>query len=121
MNKNFHIWARVLLGSAAIAAGFGAVVMLLWNALLPQIFGIASINFWQALGLLALCRMLFGGFGGDGRMFAGKGGHHKNRIREKWQNMSDEERREFIKDRHFGHGHGFGRDFFDREEPEKKD
>ena len=39
-------------------AGFSAITMLLWNALLPDIFGIASINFWQALGLLALIRIL---------------------------------------------------------------
>ena len=45
------------------AAGFSAITMLLWNALLPCIFGIASINFWQALGLLALSRILFGGMG----------------------------------------------------------
>lgn len=44
----------------------GEVVMNLWNWLLPPIFGWPAITFWQGLGLLALCRILFGGFGGRG-------------------------------------------------------
>jgi hypothetical protein len=46
-----------------IALG-GEIVMQLWNWLLPSIFGLREITFWQALGVLALCRILFGGFGG---------------------------------------------------------
>ena len=46
-----------------IALG-GEIVMQLWNWLLPPIFGLREITFWQALGILALCRILFGGFGG---------------------------------------------------------
>jgi hypothetical protein len=45
---------------------FGEVVMHLWNWLLPMLFGWRQISFWQALGLLILCRILFGGFGGHG-------------------------------------------------------
>jgi len=41
----------------------GSVVMLLWNWLAPTLFGLRLITFWQAIGLLALCRILFGGFG----------------------------------------------------------
>ncbi|MGB9454679.1 MAG: hypothetical protein WCB12_01460 [Bryobacteraceae bacterium] len=48
-----------------IAIG-GEVVLQLWNWLLPPIFGWRQITFWQALGMLALCRILFGGFGGRG-------------------------------------------------------
>jgi hypothetical protein len=43
----------------------GEVVRQLWNWLLPSIFGWRPITFWQALGMLALCRILFGGFGGQ--------------------------------------------------------
>ena len=44
----------------------GQIVLLLWNWLLPPLFGISQINFWQALGILVLCRILFGGFGMNG-------------------------------------------------------
>lgn len=47
----------------ALAAVGGGVVMLLWNWLMPTIFGWRAVTFWQALGLLALCRILFGGVG----------------------------------------------------------
>ncbi|KAA6314000.1 hypothetical protein EZS27_035320, partial [termite gut metagenome] len=89
------IFGHVILGMAAIA-GFSAVVMLLWNWLVPSIFGLTVINFWQALGLLALARLRFGGFGskmafgGHGRQGGGCG---KNPIRERWEKMTPEERR----------------------------
>ena len=48
----------------------GAIIMHLWNWLLPDLFGWPRIGFWQALGLLALCRILFsGGFHGSRRSY----------------------------------------------------
>jgi len=44
----------------------GLVVFGLWNMLVPKILGLPMINFWQALGLLVLARVLFGRFGGWG-------------------------------------------------------
>ena len=70
--RNFWIKAVIFI-PIAIAAGvfvFGSVVMLLWNALLPAILGVKAITFWQALGILVLSKILFGGF-------AGRHGHHK--------------------------------------------
>ncbi len=114
-----------LIGITAIA-GFSAGTMLLWNCLIPGIFGLTAISFWQALGLLALARLLFGGFGHHhmmrGRMHRGMHHHHgmhgcrhgHNPIREKWSTMSPEERKEFMekiyKERmegghHCGHHH----------------
>lgn len=91
-----------------ILAALGAVVMILWNWLIPGIFGLAAITFWQALGLFALARILFGGFGGHGRppgMFGRKG----NPIHEKWMKMTPEQRERFIQRRkEFGFGHPFG-------------
>jgi hypothetical protein len=117
-----HILKHVIVGLAAIA-GFSAVVMLLWNALLPDIFGLAVINFWQSLGLLALVRLLFGGFGGK-MAFAGRGRHEggfgKNPLREKWLKMTPEERKEFVKHRHFGYGHGYGYEVCN-DEPKKEE
>ena len=55
-----------ILGMLLFIAIGGAVVLNLWNWLLPPLFGWRQITFWQALGMLALCRILFGGFGGRG-------------------------------------------------------
>lgn len=44
----------------------GVVVQLLWNWLVPTLFGWRQVTFWQAIGLLALCRILFGGLGRHG-------------------------------------------------------
>lgn len=76
------------------------VVMLLWNALLPAIFGVASIGFLQALGLLILCRLLFGGFGGRGMFW-----RHGREMRERWMAMTPEQR-EALFQHGFGHRHG---------------
>jgi len=59
----------VLVAFAVFVALGGECVKLLWNWLMPAIFGLPPIRFWQALGLLALTRILFGGLGfrGSGR------------------------------------------------------
>jgi hypothetical protein len=65
----------------------GEVVMHLWNWLLPMLFGWKQVTFWQALGLLALCRILFGRWGhGHDR---GKG---RRALAERWDHMTPEER-----------------------------
>ncbi len=69
----------------------GWIVMLLWNWLAPAIFGWHAITFWQALGLLVLCRILFGGFGGHRSVRS----NIRNRMREKWDGMTPEERERF--------------------------
>jgi hypothetical protein len=70
--------------------GFGEVVMHLWNWLLPTLFGWHQISFWQGLGLLVLCRILFGGFGGHGN-----GSGHRRWKADRWQCMTNEERERF--------------------------
>jgi len=42
---------------------FGWIVMLLWNWLMPEIFGLKRVTYWQAWGLLILCCILFKNFG----------------------------------------------------------
>jgi hypothetical protein len=79
----------------------GEVVRQLWNWLLPPLFGWRQITFWQAIGLLALCRILFGGLG----VHRGSGSHspirHRiadrmaDRVAERWQRMTPEERERF--------------------------
>lgn len=56
-----HIAAIILIGLAAIAL-FPLVVQLLWNHVLTDIVPVNALSYWQALGLLALCKLLFGGF-----------------------------------------------------------
>ncbi|MDR2692565.1 MAG: hypothetical protein LBB73_09850 [Dysgonamonadaceae bacterium] len=118
MKRSLHIIWHFLLGLAVIA-GFGAVFMLLWNALLPQIFGIAAINFPQSLGLLILLAGVSKFMAVSA--FLGMRGYRHNPIREKWMKMTPEERREFIKSRHRHFHQGFGHDWFGSEESPKKD
>ena len=73
-----------------IAVG-GAIVQLLWNSLLPALFGWHEITFWQALGILALCRVLFGGLGGRGFYRSS----FRRRWAERWESMTPEERERF--------------------------
>ena len=67
----------------------GIVVKLLWNWLLPPLFGFREITFWQAWGLLALCRILFGGWRHGGWW---GGARARRRMRERWEQMTPEER-----------------------------
>lgn len=86
-------WMFVLAPFAVVAflALCGVVVMQLWNWLLPMLFGWRLITFWQALGLLVLCRILFGGFGGHGP----GGGRRRRAMKERWEAMTPEEREKF--------------------------
>ena len=87
--KWLFIVPLALLGMLLFAAIGGEVVRLLWNWLLPPIFGWREVTFWQALGMLALCRILFGGFGRHGghrftsRMSAEEKERMRQRIRER--------------------------------------
>ena len=63
------------------------LVMLLWNWLLPSLFtGAHTMDYWQTLGLIVLCRVLFGGGGGGGRRW---------RAHRHWHRMSEDERAQF--------------------------
>jgi len=121
-----------ILAMLVTCAVFAVAVRLLWNALLPQIFALPQISYLQAAGLLILSRLLFGGIGDDMRSGAvrrgaGRGGHlfdHSNKLREKWMNMSEEERKGFMeKEKDFFRFHkGFSRfhdSFTDDEKPEQ--
>jgi hypothetical protein len=91
-----------LVGMALFIFIGGEVVMLLWNWLAP-VFGLPLMSFWQALALLALCRILFGGFGFHGRRQPHYGGRMAERMAdrmadrfaERWQHMTPEDRERF--------------------------
>ena len=85
---------RAIFIPIAIAAGiflFGFVVMSLWNCLLPGIIGVGTITFWQALGILVLSKILFGGFHGHGGPSKWHHSHHHEWHR-KWMSMTPEEK-----------------------------
>jgi hypothetical protein len=90
MHRSLRILKFVLFG-IAFAAILTYVVMRLWNWLTPALFGWHMIGFWQALGILFLCKILFGGFRG------GHGGHlrWRRRMMERWEQMTPEEREKF--------------------------
>ncbi len=85
----------------------GEVVKLLWNWLLPPLFGWRTIDFWQGLALLALCRILFGGLGWRGGSMRRS---MRDRMEERCGVMTPEEREEFrrrMRER-IREGFGFG-------------
>lgn len=77
------IAAWIILGAAAftgLAILFGFIIMWLWNWLMPEIFGLTTITYWQAIGLFILSKIIFGGFGGkshSGKHAKYKGDHSK--------------------------------------------
>ncbi len=63
--RGVRVAAHIALGAVimtALAGGLGYVVMVLWNAIMPEVTGVRPVSFWQAVGLLALARLLVGGF-----------------------------------------------------------
>jgi Ca2+/H+ antiporter, TMEM165/GDT1 family len=94
--KKKWIWIIFLapIGIALFIAIGGELVKLLWNWLAPTLFGWHQITFWQAFGLLALCRILFGGLGGHGPR-SNMRRRMNERMDERWERMTPEEREKF--------------------------
>src|ERR1035438_6740135 len=65
-NRFWRILKIVVIVTVAVNV-FGYAIMSLWNWLMPAMFGLKTINFLQALGLLVLFKILFGGFHRHGR------------------------------------------------------
>jgi hypothetical protein len=82
--RKLWVVPMVILGMTA----FGFVVMTLWNWLVPLLFAGKTITFWQALGVLLLSRILFGGF------FRGHGGRRFKMV-DRWDQLTPEERAKF--------------------------
>jgi hypothetical protein len=97
--KLMFIGPLAILGLLVLITAGGEIVLHLWNWLLPTLFGWRPITFWQALGILVLCRILFGGIGchGSGRSDARRRikGLMQERMEERCANMTPEERERF--------------------------
>jgi hypothetical protein len=64
MKRKWYFIAPAGLLAICLFIGIGGeVVRLLWNWIMPELFGLHEITFWQAIGVLALSRILFGTWG----------------------------------------------------------
>ena len=82
---------KFVLFAAMFVTVCGFVVMSLWNWLMPALFGWHLINFWQAVGILVLSKILFGGFRGH----PGRHLYWRRRMLERWEQMTPDEREKF--------------------------
>jgi hypothetical protein len=100
-----HRWIvkafKIALLITIFIAGFGQAVLQLWNVLMPQLFGLHPISFWQAVGLLSLSWILFGGFRGIGGFRGGRSYRRQWReqwrreMKDRWERMTPEQREKF--------------------------
>jgi hypothetical protein len=88
----FWMAPAAVLGIALFIFIGGEIVMRLWNWLLPALFGWRQITFWQAVGILALCRILFGGHGWHRSTRSNVRRRIQERMAERWEQMTPEER-----------------------------
>jgi hypothetical protein len=84
--KGFKIAGMVVFGiiaAAVFALVFGYFVMLLWNWLMPLLFGLTVITYWQAFGIVILAKLIFGAIGRGGSHH-GPGHWKKRGFSDKW-------------------------------------
>lgn len=89
------MWLKIPLFIIVAVFAVGGIVMLLWNALVPALFGGPTVTYWQAIGLFVLSKILFHGFGGKHRGHRGHWRHDKywkQRFAERMASMTPEER-----------------------------
>jgi hypothetical protein len=85
---------KMLLFVAVASVVFGFVIKYLWNWLMPGVFGLHTITYWQAVGLFVLSKILLGGFHRDG---GGRGRQRgwKRHMERRFAKMSTEDREKF--------------------------
>ena len=95
-------WMKIMLyviagvmGAALLGLFFGLLIQHLWNWLMPGIFGLKELGFWQAVGLFALARILFGGFGG------GSDNHSKSADQKKKKGEEEDVKKDWQSWRHY--------------------
>ncbi len=90
-NRRYRIRFLFPLVAIGLLLFLGWVVMRLWNAVLVPVLHVGTLNYEKALGLLVLCRILFGHF----RTSPGRGFKDRAGWRNRWAAMSPEERMKF--------------------------
>jgi len=121
-SKVFRIIGMAFIGvifAAGFALVFGLLVMLLWNWVMPALFGLGKITYWQAFGVLLLAKLFFGGFGSYHRDHSD---HFYNRFFPGWDHLKDRKKvdswkhfRKFWKDE----GRDKYKEYVHRKKPEK--
>ena len=97
-----------IIAITGLAILFGFVIMWLWNWLMPELFGLPLITYWQGVGLFILLKILLGGCGGGGgkssnkcdenRKRNGKSSFSKWKYYDKfWKEEGDQLYQDFIK------------------------
>ncbi len=77
VTKAFKIVFVVIIFTGLVLLA-GYVLMRLWNWLMPDLFGLTTIGYWQALGIMLMAKIIFG-FGNH----SSKGSNHKSKKRHK--------------------------------------
>lgn len=98
--RKYATIARWMVLGIFAAIGFalliGYIIMLLWNWLMPEIFGLTTINYWQAVGIIILAKFLFGGF--RSRRSGKRYGKFRSRFNEKYKaKYGETSKRDFTK------------------------
>lgn len=81
------IFLKIAAGILVFGTAATYITMLLWNWLMPEIFGLTQITFWQALGLLLLSKLIFG--------FHKGGRKHDHDWKKKWEKLPAERREQW--------------------------
>jgi hypothetical protein len=84
--KHWYLFIPLIIAGFAL---LGFITMCLWNRLMPAIFHLPEISFWQTIGLMILSRLLLG-IGHHGGPI--HNGRFRERMYEKWEKMTPEER-----------------------------
>lgn len=114
MKNKWIFRASKMLAVAAVAVfAIGYIVMLLWNALVPELFKGPAITYWQAMGLLVLSHILLRGWGHGRHEWRHERLSHK--LEQRFAAMTPEERENFKRRLH----HPWDRSAIDEDEKEK--
>lgn len=121
--KFFHGFFKVvfmIIAAIIFLLLFGYGFMLLWNWLMPEVFGLPILSYWQAVGVLVMAKLLFGSFEG---MNSKKGSKktHKRHKRGRWDNCKgDFSKWEFYDDFWKAEGEKAFNEFAERKQQEKQ-
>ncbi len=104
-----EIAVMIIFGAIAItglAILFGFVIMWLWNWLMPEIFGLTTLSYWQAVGLFIFFKLLLGGCGSGGKSSKSSDRKHSNHSKsdfskwkhydEFWEEQGDELYKQYV-------------------------